>query len=70
MDALAEINAGMSWRSFSTLLAGLSADAIYRIVQRSASRVQHVTGKDAEALFASLGPKRKTEVSGDGSDGS
>jgi hypothetical protein len=70
MDALAEIDAGMSWRRFSTLLAGLSPDAIYRLMQRSARRVQHVTGKDAEALFASLGPKRKTEVDGGRRDGS
>jgi hypothetical protein len=59
MDVLAEITAGMSWRRFSALLAGLSPDAMFRVVQRSERRVQHVSGAEAGAFFAGLGTGKK-----------
>lgn len=66
MDVLAEVNAGMSWRRFTALLAALSPDSMFRVLQRSGRSVQRVTGKDAAAFLSSLGGRRTTgeEVAG------
>jgi hypothetical protein len=54
MDVLSEVRAGMSWRRFNALLAGLSPHAVYRLVQRQSARAQRISGADAPSFFASF----------------
>jgi len=47
----------MSWRRFSTLVYGLSPDAVFRLVSDGGERRRPLTAKDAPAFFARF-PKR------------
>jgi hypothetical protein len=54
MDVLTEIRAGMSWRRFSALLAGLSPHAVYRLSRTQGGRAQRISAADAPGFFASF----------------
>ncbi len=47
----------MSWRRFSTLVYGLSPDAVFRILAGGGGRPRPLTAKDAPAFFGRF-PKR------------
>lgn len=51
----------MSWRRFTTLLAGLSGEAVYRcLTGNAAAQRRPLTAADAPAFFASF-PKRRAD---------
>ena len=54
MDLLAELEAGMSWRRFQSLLAGLSPDSVYGYAVRGAAGPKPLTAADAPSYFASF----------------
>ena len=54
MDLLAEIEAGMTWRRFQVLLAGLSAASVYSYAIRRAAAPKPLTVVDAPSYFASF----------------
>ena len=54
MDLLAEIEAGMTWRRFQVLLAGLSAASVYGYAIRRAAAPRPLTAADASSYFASF----------------
>lgn len=54
MDLLAELEAGMSWRRFQVLLAGLSANSVYGYAIRQAGRPKPLRAADAGGFFAAF----------------
>ncbi|MDI9600148.1 MAG: hypothetical protein QM323_11775 [Acidobacteriota bacterium] len=42
----------MSWRRFTTLLAGLSPSALYRLLASQGGKPRPLTARDAPAFFA------------------
>lgn len=54
MDMLRELDAGMTWRRFQVLLAGLSADSVYAYALRQTARPKPLTAADAPSYFASF----------------
>ena len=54
MDLLRELDAGMTWRRFQALKAGLSADSVYGYAIRRGTASKPLTAADAPAYFASF----------------
>lgn len=54
MDLLRELDAGMTWRRFRALLAGLSPDSVYGYAMRKAAGPKPLTAADAPGYFASF----------------
>ena len=54
MDLLHELDAGMTWRRFQVLLAGLSAESVFARVMRAAPGPRPLTSADAPGFFASF----------------
>ena len=54
MDLLHELEAGLTWRRFQALLAGLSADSVYGYATRRGTESKPLTAADAPAYFASF----------------
>lgn len=54
MDLLAELDAGMTWRRFQVLLAGLSAESVFAYAVRQVAGPRLLTAADAPGFFASF----------------
>jgi len=54
MDLLAGLAAGMTWRRFQALLAGLSADSVYGYAVRGEAGPKPLTAADAPGYFATF----------------
>jgi len=52
------LDAGLTWRRFQVLLAGLSAESVYACVMRAVAGPKPLTAADAPSFFASF-PKGK-----------
>jgi len=54
MNLLHELDAGLTWRRFQVLLAGLSAESVYACVMRAAPGPRLLTAADAPSFFSSF----------------